>query len=171
MKFKFGKGRNYQKANIEKVAPNDTRTLEVLLFNAEASWAYAMDLKQSLAQNNAAERIKFHIRKKFKRAQKWSALLEQLTQDRTEKRSAKETRAYAAFMAALAFHECNRFELALRRYIDSRDLYSELLKQSDTLQGVVYRERIELIDQSIRFCYKKVGGNIFDSIDVILKRF
>jgi hypothetical protein len=44
------------------------------------------------------------------------------------------------------YFELEQWEQAQASYIKSRSIYSELLKISDSLQGVLYRDRIDQID-------------------------
>ncbi len=45
MKFSYTKGRQFIKKSVEIEKKDNPKMLQVLLFNAERLWAYAMDLK------------------------------------------------------------------------------------------------------------------------------
>ena len=172
MSFKMGKGRQFFKLKVEEQVPNDPRLLQVMLFQSEQCWAYAMDLRQILSNNSSAsERIKAHIKQKLKRAHKWALKLDQLCRERSTQSTAQESKAYSNFMEGLVHHEYKRFQFALRSYITSRQIYVELMKVSDTLKSVLYKEKIEQLDQSIRYCYQKTNESMFDSIEKILEKY
>ena len=47
----------------------------------------------------------------------------------------------------------------------SRKIYQELSRVSDSLQRILYTERIEQIDQSIRYCNFKLGKETLDTVE------
>ena len=51
-----------------------------------------------------------------------------------------------------------KWETSLNSFIKSRKIYSELEKISDKLEKMIYIEKIEQIDQSIRYCNHKVDS-------------
>ncbi len=64
--------------------------------------------------------MKFHARKKFKKAYYWARVLENMCKKRTEKKCALESEAYSCYMGGLNYHEHEKWELALASYIKSR---------------------------------------------------
>lgn len=76
------------KKREDEVCPNDPMMLHSLLFHCERLWAFGMNLKQSLSNQQKGKenrRIKYVIRKKFKKAMYWAHLLEKTCHNRTEK--------------------------------------------------------------------------------------
>lgn len=51
------------------------------------------------------------------------------------------------------YHEYENFEKALENYISSRNVYNDLIKSADSFSSVIYKDKIEILDQNIRFCY------------------
>ena len=60
MKFSFGRGK-FQRRRLEIEKNDNPRLLEVLLFNSERSWAYAMDLKQGFSNQAKMKDVKIII--------------------------------------------------------------------------------------------------------------
>lgn len=57
---------------------------------------------------------------------------------------------------------CYKFEIekwkeALDAFNTGRKIFTELASISDSLQKIIYNERIEQLDQSIRYCNHKLG--------------
>lgn len=118
--------------------------------------------------DDESRRKKHHYRKKFKRAFQWASKLRQICNERAEKFSAREVDAYTNYLEAILLHEYGKFYEALRRYVSSREIFLELKKVSDTLKNVVYSEKIEQMEPSIRYCYQRSGGSMFDNLEKIL---
>lgn len=58
----------------------------------------------------------------------------------------------------------------MNSFIKSRQICSQLIKISDAIQSIVYQERIDQIDQAIRYCnYKLNKGGKLMSLEEILE--
>ncbi|TKR70780.1 hypothetical protein L596_022758 [Steinernema carpocapsae] len=83
----------------------EERFFDVVLFEAERCWAYAMALKQE-AENDAESRKKFHKIRKLRKAVKHATQLEALAKqcDRADAATKLESQAYTAWIkGSLAF--------------------------------------------------------------------
>jgi signal recognition particle subunit SRP68 len=166
--IKFTHGKKFVKKEISLENINDfkdPRVLQLPLYNAERAWAYAMSLKQELANNKSADpRIRMHIKRRFSRALKWAKLLKQICQKHTEEKTALEAEAYAEYIEGVFNFENEGWEQAYSGFMRSRKIYEELSKVSDSLQKILYQEKIEQIDQSIRYCNFKRGKETLDPV-------
>jgi len=166
--IKFTHGKKFTKKEISLDNINDfkdPRVLQLPLYNAERAWAYAMSLKQELANNKSADpRVRMHIRSRFSRALKWAKLLKQICQKHTEEKTALEAEAYSEYIEGVYNFESEGWEQAYSCFMRSRKIYEELSKVSDSLQKIIYQERIEQIDQSIRYCNFKRGKETLDPV-------
>ena len=62
------------------------------------------------------------------------------------------------------------WEEALNSFVKSRQICTQLIKISDAIQSLVYQERIDQIDQAIRYCnYKLNKGGKLLSLEEILE--
>lgn len=105
------------------------------------------------AEGDQGNRIKFHVAKKSLKAYTLAKKLLEICQQRTSESTAQECQAYTSFLGGFYNHEKERWNEALQNYIQSRKIYSELVKVSDSLLNAVFKEKIEQLDQSIRFVY------------------
>lgn len=73
-------------------------------------------------------------------------------------------------MRATYAFEIENWEDALNSFIKSRQICSQLIKISDAIQSLVYQEKIDQIDQAIRYCnYKLNKGGKLLSLEEILE--
>mmetsp|Transcript_21376 Transcript_21376/g.24842 ORF Transcript_21376/g.24842 Transcript_21376/m.24842 type:complete len:635 (-) Transcript_21376:177-2081(-) len=172
MKFTYGKGKFLKKPiSLETVQEiKDPRILHVVLYNAERNWAYAQSLKQEFSNTGSKNtRLLQHVKRKLLKAQHWSKLLEKIAQQHAEKKSALEAVAYAEYMNGCYQFEIENWKVALQSFSNGRNIFSELAKISDSLQKMIYEEKIEQLEQSIRYCNHKLGlkgQGVSDLIDM-----
>jgi len=168
IKFTYGRGKFVKKnLTLENINEfKDPRVLEIPLYNAERAWAYAMSLKQELSTNkNTDPRIRMHIRGRFLRALKWAKLLKSICKKHTEEKTALEADAYSEYIEGAYRFEIEEWEASYNSFMRSRKIYQELSKVSDSLQRILYQERIEQIDQSIRYCNFKMGKETLETVE------
>ena len=83
--IKMGNKNKYLPKDVIKERPNDARTLQVLLFNAEKNWALSNETKFSQARKASQKsRARFVSIKKLKRAIEWASKLRELCKDRSD---------------------------------------------------------------------------------------
>eukprot|EP00828_Plagiopyla_frontata_P047580 TRINITY_DN8839_c0_g1_i15.p1 TRINITY_DN8839_c0_g1~~TRINITY_DN8839_c0_g1_i15.p1 ORF type:complete len:375 (+),score=68.00 TRINITY_DN8839_c0_g1_i15:167-1291(+) len=173
MKFTYTKGRQFIKKDIQVDKNDNPKMVQVLLFNAERLWAYAMDLKQKLTNDTQMKenrRLKFHIRRKLAKAIKWAKILAQITQKQAEQKSALEAEAYAEYLTGLYNFEIEHWDNSLVNSAKALEIYKELIKISDTLDQIVFKEKIEQLEQQIRYCNHKLQKGIKEfTVEQILK--
>lgn len=75
-----------------------------------------------------------------------------------------EAEAYAEYLEGVYNFEIEEWEPAYTNFMRSRKIYGELSKVSDSLQKILYQERIEQIDQSLRYCNFKRGKESLDPV-------
>ena len=86
------------------------------------------------------------------------------------KKTSLEAETYSEYIKAVYFFEVEHWEDALNSFIKSRQICTQLIKISDAIQSLVYQERIEQIDQAIRYCnYKLNKGGKLMTLEEILE--
>lgn len=91
------------------------RFFMIPLISAERCWAYAMQLKQQLEEEDNP-RWRFHLLKRLKKAGKWAAQLAALCQEKGDTRTELEAEGYSAWMAGNIAFETENFSVALERF-------------------------------------------------------
>ena len=76
-----------------------------------------------------------------------------------------EAEAYAEYLEGVYNFEIEEWEAAFTNFMRSRKIYDEISKVSDSLQRILYQERIEQIDQSVRYCNFKRGKESLDPVE------
>lgn len=88
--------RRFQKRELNLDEVNDSKYLLIPLYQAERAWAYAMQLKQ---ESNSDARKKFHLINRLRKAVKFSADLEKLSQsNKCDARTKLEAQGYTNLM-------------------------------------------------------------------------
>ncbi|TPX44642.1 hypothetical protein SeMB42_g04256 [Synchytrium endobioticum] len=124
--------KKYEKRDI----PAETATLghlEILLFQAERAWAYAMQLKGELAQE---PRRKHRARARL----------------RKDARTMLDVQAYATLMKGYVLFEEQRWQEALDKFAAARTIYEKLATVGTAGQEALGQAAVDAIDPSIRFC-------------------
>mmetsp|Transcript_12941 Transcript_12941/g.27476 ORF Transcript_12941/g.27476 Transcript_12941/m.27476 type:complete len:601 (-) Transcript_12941:276-2078(-) len=154
-----GKGR-FARRPLEPRLVRDGGQLMLALYSSERAWAYAMQLKR---ETSAAEpRPKYHAMHRLRKAARWSASLAQLCAVRSDKRTALEADAYCGFMHGNMHLEWEEWAPALQQLKRTRTICAELSKASIPEQVPLYKQMIEEVEPSIRFCaynLRRAGGD------------
>lgn len=158
-----GKGR-FTKKPLEPRMIRDARTLMLPLYNAERAWSYAMQLKR---ENTGGEpRPRYHAAQRLAKAAKWSATLADLCVVRGDKRTALEADAYRGFMHGNLHLEHEQWEPALEQLKQTKTICTELCRASLPEQVHLYKQMVEEVEPSIRFCtynLRRMGGDVGDA--------
>ena len=114
IKFKYGRNK-YLSKDLLAEKPNEIKLIPILLYQTERNWSYALDLKSSLqtiTKHQDNRRKKFHIRKKFAKAIQYSQKLENLCLQRSDNKTALESKAYNHYIKGLYYFEIKEYEKA-----------------------------------------------------------
>jgi len=99
MGVKFGTKMKFIRKDILKEKPDDSKILQVLLFNAEKNWAFANETKFS-ANRKASQksRARFYSIKKLAKAVEWAKKLETVCKEKSDHVTQLEAQAYVLFL-------------------------------------------------------------------------
>lgn len=144
------------------------RMLMIPLCLAERAWSYAMQLKQEVSDQ---PRRRFHLVRRLKKATEHAQRFEKLCHDPESpcsERTKQESVAYAAYITGL-------YELERGYWVNSKENLNKALtiyvalsvsiKKDDILEH--YRQRIEELRASLRYCQFNIG--VQDSKGVTVK--
>ncbi|TPX36168.1 hypothetical protein SmJEL517_g01439 [Synchytrium microbalum] len=143
--------------------------LEILLFQAERAWSYAMQLKGEVAQE---PRRKHHARARLQRAAAYASELETVCQTRgVDSRTLLDAQAYAALMKGYVLFEEQKWQEALDKFAAARTIYEKLSTVGSAEQEALCQSAVDAIDPSIRFCAynRKIKGGASADISVLLE--
>ena len=140
----------YVKRALEPHLVKEPKHLMMPLYCAERAWSYAMAIKR---ENTASEpRPRFHLLHRLNKAAKWSAALSSLCALRGDERTALEAEAYCGFMHGNMHLEREQWAQALRSFRRTRTICKELCRASLADQVHLYKQVVEEVEPSIRFC-------------------
>lgn len=138
--------------------------LHILIYKAESYWAQAMNAKQKVTNKTHANprRAKQFIAKKMKRAHESAEQLLKIAEECLDEYSIYEVEAYQALTSGLFFIEKDMFSEALDNLLKAKVIYSKIGSLKDTLEAIVYEEKVGQIDTFIRLCAAKLKTNAND---------
>ncbi|KAJ3285673.1 signal recognition particle subunit srp68 [Borealophlyctis nickersoniae] len=147
------------------------RQLEILLYEAERAWAYAMELKR---ESTAEPRKRVHLVGRLRKAAQAAGKLENICQEvETEARTALDVQAYAALMEGYVLFEQQQWQAALDKFAAARTIYQKLAGAGSAQQETLCQSAIDAIDPNIRYCaynLKLKGGQTMDIAELVEMR-
>lgn len=141
MKFGLATKNQFTNRIIEEEKPENPRSLEVLLYNAEKNWVHGNEIKDINKNKKISKgnKNKHTIIKKFRRALDWAKRLEQACMKNAEKKTAIEAEAYKLYLEGLVSFEIEEFSAASQSYIKCREILSQLEKVSDSVTSSILK--------------------------------
>ena len=156
-----------EKPVTAELALTSQKYLQILLFKAEADWAYAMQMKQqasnlsgkSSAAANVSKlsgnrtnvnRLKVHYLRRFKRAFQGAKRLREVCEHAVDEPSLFELEAYEEQMEAIFLMEVLKFEEALDHLLKAKVIYEKMSEYKATLDALIYGEKVSQITTFIR---------------------
>ncbi|KAH6584664.1 hypothetical protein BASA50_007422 [Batrachochytrium salamandrivorans] len=143
--------KRYEKKPVTLTSLADARSLQILLFEAERSWAYAMQLK---ADSLSEPRKKHHLIKRLCKAASSAHQLQELCQGETvDSQTSLEIQAYSLRLSAYVKFERQQWQEALDMFASSRSIYEKLALVAMTAsQATLCQAAMDEIDPNIRYC-------------------
>ncbi|KAG9291736.1 hypothetical protein G9A89_012021 [Geosiphon pyriformis] len=174
LNFTNSKGKAFQRKDITEDVLTDVRFLQIILFNTERAWSYAMELKRESRSNGVDTRKKFHLIKRLKKAVKYAQALEILCsteKGKVDARTVLEAQAYSALMSGFMLFEQQSWQEALDTFAAARTIYEKLSTAGTSHQEALCQAAIDDIDPNIRYCaYKlRLGTDGFQDVDELVK--
>lgn len=153
--------------------------LEMLVFKMEAEWAYAMDMKKAISiqdgleqpetsaaglkvesqlkkkninEGRNAARMKVHAKKRFQRVFATGQQLAKVSQECVDLFTKYEVQAYVDSMQAAYLIEVKKWQEALDKLLNSKAIYLKIMQFRDSIEAVIYQEKIAELDTFIRLC-------------------
>lgn len=70
-----------------------------------------------------------------------------------------EVEAYVAQISAVFLIEKKRFKEALDNLLKSKIIYEKIAQYKDTLEAIIYKEKVGQLDTLIRVCSFNINGS------------
>ncbi|KAL7034646.1 hypothetical protein ACKWTF_008038 [Chironomus riparius] len=151
------KKRDVNVTHLEGKTTNE-KYVHIPLILSERAWAYAMQLRQ---EANSEPRKKFHLVSKLKKACVYSMQLQTLVNtDFCDARTKLEAEAYNAFIHGSYYFEMGRWKEAAENLKKAQVVYDNLVQALPEDEQILYKNRIDEIAPSLRYCAYNIGENI-----------
>jgi hypothetical protein len=146
---------------------DNVRYFEILIFEVERAWAYAMQLKYEENEDEQEKsRKKFHKMNKLRRALEHALHLEQIAKShpRVDSTTKLEVQAYCAYIGATLGVEAKHWKTAEELYKKVITIYQKLLQVVDSEEmGALYEARCKEVQPVLTLCTRFVNENVDES--------
>ncbi|CAG8715630.1 14644_t:CDS:2, partial [Ambispora leptoticha] len=152
-------GKAFQKRIVTDDVLTDVRYLQILLFDTERSWSYAMELKIASRSASADTRKRQHLIKRLRKASKYGEILANLCsaeKGKVDARTALDAQAYSALMSGYLLFEKQSWQAAFDKFAAARTIYKKLSSAGTSHQEALCQSIIDDIDPNIRYCAFKL---------------
>lgn len=127
--IKHGNKTKFVRRDYLRERPEDSKTLQLLLFSAEKNWAAANETKFSQQRKPSQKsRARFFAVKKLRKAVGWAQQLRELCGARTEQVTQLEAHAYELFLEGAVAFERQAWAEAQGRLIACREIMAVLVR-------------------------------------------
>ncbi|CAG9773695.1 unnamed protein product [Ceutorhynchus assimilis] len=159
LKIPQGDRRHFKKRDVTEshvLSPKaDERYLQLPLMLAERCWSYAMQLRQ---ESNTEPRKKFHLVQKLRKACVYALQLDELCKlERCDARTQLESQAYVAWIHGSLQFELELWVKATENLKKAQVIYEKLASTLSEDEQLPYRQRVEEIAPSLRYCAYNIG--------------
>lgn len=187
LQFTQSQRQNKKHIYVEKpvtadLVASNAKYLQICIFKCESDWAYAMQMKQhastlsggkannvandTLTRRTNANRLRAHFLKRFRKASQAADKLLQLATGAVDELSLVEIEGYKAQMDATFAMERNDHESAINNFLTAKLIFSEIRSTQDTLEALIYTEKVNQLETFIRSCAASIQ---VESSDIKLK--
>lgn len=150
--FTNGRGKQFQKKQVQLSDITDARFLSLVLMQAERKWASAMGLKEmSVSTYDYPTRSRHHMVNTMKRAAQIGDQLVVFCAKKANKESHLEAQAYKEYLDGNLYLSESRWEESLASFEKSKELYEQLPTFREGYEDLCKEKIAELIP-SIKFC-------------------
>lgn len=157
-------------------AARNHKFIHMLVFKCEANWAYAMQQRQIVAQGGQGvsgiskdarnpNRVKYLAKKRLQKASLAAQALLDVARGSLDAFQQVEIEAYVAHIQAVYQIESKDYEGALDNLLKSKIIYQKISEFKDTLEEIIYKEKVNQLDTLIRQCAFSLKGTSATSTD------
>jgi hypothetical protein len=159
------KNPKFQLRPITEDVIDNVRFFEILIFEVERAWAYAMQLKYE-SNEDELSRKKFHKMNKLRRALEHALHLEQIAKShlRVDSTTKLEIQAYCAYIGATLGVEAKQWKTAEELYKKVVTIYEKLSHVVDDEELCdLYNARCKEVEPLLKLCGRFVNENVDES--------
>jgi hypothetical protein len=159
------KNPKFQLRPVTEDVIDNARFFEILIFEVERAWAYAMQLKYE-SNDDELSRKKFHKMNKLRRALEHAVHLEQIAKNhpRVDSTTKLEIQAYCDYIGATYGVEAKQWKTAEELYKKVCAIYGKLIDVVDSQELCdLYSARCKEVQPLLKLCAHFVTENIDES--------
>ena len=152
-----GEKKRFNKKEVTIESLKEEKHLEIPLMTVERAWAYAMQLKFEM---NTEPRKRYHMINRMRKANKESEKLEAVVRsagDKCDARAKLEAQAYHLWITGTLHFELQDWMAAMKALTAARAIYEKMASALSEEDAAVYRQRMNEIVPSLRFCAYNSG--------------
>ncbi|KAK8790885.1 hypothetical protein WA158_005516 [Blastocystis sp. Blastoise] len=136
----------------------DSGSLFVPLLETERAWAYAMEIKQDLA-NQDTSRSHFHLLSRLKKTCHNAELLLSICNEMCDDDTMLEAEAYSNYIHGVYYVEIDKYSEALDCFLKCQNILSHLHEICISILLKVYSDKLKELEPYIRYCKYNMKSN------------
>ncbi|XP_075216781.1 signal recognition particle 68 [Lycorma delicatula] len=145
-----GDRRHFKRKDVTEAHLKDEKYLYIPLMQAERAWGYAMQLRQ---EANTEPRKRFHLCSRLRKATLYADQLQKLCESsKCDARTKLEAQAYVAWIYGSLYFELKKWKPAMENLEKALVVYEKLCGALPEEDQLMYRQRCDELDPSLRFC-------------------
>jgi len=159
-----GEKKKFHKKEVTEEIITEEKHLQIPLVTAERAWAYYMQLK---FESNSDPRKKFHMMNRLRKANKYSEQLDLICRnsDKVDARTKLETQAYHHWISGTLHTELGaNWAEAKNQLTQAKQIYESLSLAVGEEEGNLFKQKIEEITPSLRYCAYNIGDASVSSL-------
>ena len=145
--------KKFTKIEINQDVVTDSKLLLIPLLEAERLWAHGSSYNHKLTSvDSIVSKWRYSAKEKFFRSTKFAEKLLNIAKSRSDELTTLEAEAY--YLSILANYQMfiRKYNLALENFKKAKEIYLKLINKKDSIEGLVYKDRIKFLTMQIRFC-------------------
>lgn len=160
--FKLTQGkRKFNKIEITPENITDNRVLLIAILDCERKWAQGMNFRQQLTNiGQDIKKLRHGVTKKFKRSAEYAKKLYEVCKNVGDTQTVLEGEAYYNLLEANFLIFKRKFSEALVLLKRSKNIYENISQIKDTIESIIYKEKINSMKTSIRLCEYNLSVNL-----------
>ena len=145
--------RKFNKIEINESNAKENKLILIKILECERKWALgALYNKKLTSLDSVVSQWRYKTKQKFQQATTEAQKLMTICKSRCDETTLREAEAYYHSLNANFLMYVRKYDDALESYKISKDIYSKLSTNKDSIEAFAYKDKVNFIKLQIRFC-------------------
>lgn len=161
-KFNLTQGkRKFNRIDINAENTTNSKILLIMILETDRNWAIGALYNQKLTSMDAVvSKWKYKAKEKYLRSCNFAQKLVELCKQTCDDLTICEANAYSQFLKGNYLTYIRKYSEALNEYKQSKDNYNQIISNKDSIESLVYKDKIKFVIMQIRLCEYNLSKTI-----------